>query len=36
LAVDQPKEQKQPEQIIERKNRQKKKQAHDHNWDMSL
>jgi len=36
LAVrDQPKKEEQ-KQVVERKNRQKKKQSHDHDWEMSL
>jgi hypothetical protein len=36
LINDQPKEKESKKQVVERKNRQKKKQYHDHDWEMSL
>lgn len=36
LVNDQPKEKESKKQVVERKNRQKKKQSHDHDWEMSL
>ena len=36
LVKDQPKERESKKQVVERKNRQKKKQSHDHDWEMSL
>ena len=36
LVDDQPKEKESKKQAVERKNRQKKKQSHDRDWEMSL
>lgn len=36
LVDDQSKEKESKKQVVERKNRQKKKQSHDHDWEMSL
>ena len=36
LVSDQPKEKESKNQAVERKNRQKKKQSHDRDWEMSL
>ncbi|MFA7163628.1 MAG: hypothetical protein WC097_05660 [Eubacteriales bacterium] len=36
LVNDSPKEKEPKKQVVERKNRQKKKRTHNHDWDLSL
>lgn len=36
IVNDQPKEKESKKQVVERKNRQKKKQSQNHDWEMSL